>query len=34
MSLQKAVIFAIFHQYEPKNDVAHLLYVLYPSADW
>ena len=33
MSLRKAVTFAIFHQCVLKYDVAHLQYVLYPSAD-
>ena len=33
ISLRKAVIFAIFHQCEPKYDVAHPQYVLYPSVD-
>ena len=33
MNLQKSVILTIFHQFDPKHDVAHLQYVLYPYTD-
>ena len=32
VSLRKAVIFEIIHQFESKYDVAHLQYMLYLSA--
>ena len=33
MNLQKSVILTIFHRFDPKHDVAHLQYVLYPYTD-
>ena len=33
MSLQKSAIFTIFHQFEPKHDIAYIQYVLYSFAN-
>ena len=33
MNFQKSVTLTIFHQFDPKHDVAHLQYMLYPYMD-
>ena len=33
MNLQKSVTLTIFHQFDPKHDIAHLQYVPYPDSD-